>query len=31
LLVFRRAGLIEWTDGKLVLADRAALESSAAK
>ena len=31
LLVFRREGLIEWTDGKLVLADRAALESSAAK
>ena len=30
LIVFRRAGWIEWTDGNLILADRAALESSAA-
>jgi CRP-like cAMP-binding protein len=31
LLAFRKSGLIEWTDGRLVLADRDALESSAAK
>jgi CRP-like cAMP-binding protein len=31
LLAFRKLGLIEWADGRLVLAARAALESLAAK